>query len=101
MVTLRVRNDVPALRKRLFIEELRTTLSTCRRQGFDVVHYSIQSDHFHLIVEADDHDQMGRGMMSLCIRIISGWVSGSPNRTLNSRVLGPLGVIIKPAYKTP
>ena len=69
MVTLRVRDDVPRLRERRFIEELRTTLSTCRRQGFDVVHYSIQNDHFHLIVEADDHDQMGRGMMSLCIRI--------------------------------
>ena len=29
------------------------------------------------------------------------WVSGSPNRQLNSRTLGPSDVSIKPAYRTP
>ena len=38
---------------------------------------------------------------SLLSRIISGCVSGSPKRQLNSRTLGPLGVIIRPAYSTP
>ena len=34
-------------------------------------------------------------------RIINGWVSGSPNRQLNSSTCGPFGVSINPAYSSP
>src|SRR5262245_65588087 len=33
--------------------------------GLRLVHYSLQADHAHLIVEADDPDALGRGMKSL------------------------------------
>lgn len=40
-----------------------------RGEGFRVVHYSIQADHVHVIVEADGHAELSGGMRSLAIRI--------------------------------
>ncbi len=40
-------------------------IRSVRRIGFRVVHYSIQSNHLHLIVEADSRDDMVSGMRSL------------------------------------
>lgn len=37
------------------------------RSGFRVVHMSIQRTHLHLIVEANDQEQLSRGMQSLLI----------------------------------
>jgi REP element-mobilizing transposase RayT len=42
---------------------------SCCHAGFRLVHYSIQRDHVHLIVEADDHVALGRGMKALGTRI--------------------------------
>ena len=53
MVTLRVLDDVPRLRCARFLREFRKTLRKgARRPGFRVVHYSIQNDHAHFVVEA-------------------------------------------------
>jgi hypothetical protein len=37
--------------------------------GFRLVHYSIQRDHVHLIVEASSAGELGRGMKSLAARL--------------------------------
>jgi len=39
------------------------------RAGFRVVHFSVQGDHVHLIVEADDNRSLSHGMQSLAVRI--------------------------------
>jgi REP element-mobilizing transposase RayT len=39
------------------------------RFGFRLVHYSVQSNHLHLIVEADDKQALSRGMQGLAIRL--------------------------------
>jgi REP element-mobilizing transposase RayT len=38
------------------------------RDGFRVIEYSIQHDHLHMIIEADDHAELTRGMRSFVIR---------------------------------
>lgn len=54
-VTLKVRKDVPSLRTvRLVREVERTFVVCCERGAFRLVHYSLQGDHAHLIVEAKD-----------------------------------------------
>ena len=40
-----------------------------KRTDFRLLHYSIQRDHVHLIVEADDHGALDRGMKAVCSRI--------------------------------
>jgi REP element-mobilizing transposase RayT len=41
----------------------------CERGEFRVVHYSIQRDHVHLLVEAEGSAALGRGMKSIGARI--------------------------------
>jgi len=38
------------------------------REGFRLVHYSLQGNHLHAVVEAADRDALGRGMKALGIR---------------------------------
>jgi hypothetical protein len=70
LVTLRVRQGVPSLRRRSFLLELRPSLSrACEREDFRLVHYSVQRDHLHLIVEAEGTQALGRGMKAVGQRI--------------------------------
>src|SRR4030081_3561338 len=39
------------------------------RFGFRLIHYSIQGNHVHLIVEASDKHSLSRGMQALMIRM--------------------------------
>ncbi|HEY2406084.1 MAG TPA: transposase [Polyangiaceae bacterium] len=43
--------------------------ATRARLGFRIVHFSMQADHLHLIVEASDQRALSRGMQGLAIRI--------------------------------
>ena len=39
------------------------------RFGFRLVHYSVQREHLHLMVEAEDARALSRGMQGLCVRV--------------------------------
>jgi REP element-mobilizing transposase RayT len=65
-----VRRGIPSLRSRRFLRELRTSLrDACERQGFRVVHYSVQHDHLHLLVESAGKEALGRGMKAISARV--------------------------------
>jgi len=69
-VTLRVRTDVPSLRDVRIVDEIeRTFAKGCERQDFRLVHYSLQGNHAHLIVEARNREALGRGMMAIGARL--------------------------------
>ena len=69
-VTLRVQKDVPSLRTKRFMRAFRRSLrQACERDDFRVVHYSVQHDHVHLIVEAAEKDALGRGMKAVAARL--------------------------------
>jgi REP element-mobilizing transposase RayT len=72
---LRVHSAIGSLRKRFMYQALReATLSVALRElhdretgAFRIVHISIQRDHVHLIVEADNKTALSRGMQSFQI----------------------------------
>ena len=69
-VTLRIRAGVPSLRTLRLVREVERTLGRgCARPGFRLVHYSLQSNHVHLVVEAHDRAMLGRGMMAVGTRL--------------------------------
>jgi REP element-mobilizing transposase RayT len=69
-VTLRFREGLPRLRNRRLVCELRRSFGeACERDDFRLVHYSIQQNHVHLLVEAEDQAALGRGMKSIGARI--------------------------------
>ncbi len=68
-VTLRVRKGIPSLRSRRFVRAFQSSLAqACERGSFRVVHYSVQRDHVHLLVEAAGKRALGCGMRSVAAR---------------------------------
>ena len=68
-VTLRVRRGIASLRKWRVVREIEASFrEACDRGKFRLVHYSIQHDHAHLIVEAENARELGRGMMAIASR---------------------------------
>jgi REP element-mobilizing transposase RayT len=67
-VTTRVVDGLASLRHRdLYLQLREATLVTARREDFRIVHLSIQRNHLHLIVEADDQKALSRGMQGFSI----------------------------------
>ena len=69
-VTLRIAAGVPSLRGRRLFDEVRRALAAGReRFGFRLVHFSVQSNHLHLIAEAQDRRALALGMQGLSVRV--------------------------------
>ena len=69
-VTTRVRSEVWNLRThRCFRALRRAFMGGCERFGFRVVHFSVQGNHVHMIVEAPDAIALGRAMKGLDVRM--------------------------------
>jgi REP element-mobilizing transposase RayT len=87
-VTLRVVRGVPSLRGELF-RHVQIALARAReRFGFRLAHFSVQGNHLHLLVEADDERALSRGMQGLCVRVA---------RAVN-RVVGRRGSLFADRY---
>jgi REP element-mobilizing transposase RayT len=72
-VTLRLRRALPNLRQGHLFKVLRRSIRESGwRASFQVVHYSVQNDHVHLICEALDERGLSRGVQGLCVRIARG-----------------------------
>jgi putative transposase len=73
-VTLRVRRGLGSLRRydlaATIVEAFRNAAhDRRRRETFRVIHFSIQPDHLHLIVEAGSKRSLGRGLQGLVSRL--------------------------------
>jgi len=80
---------VPSLRTLSVVREFRRSLAEASERGsFRVPQYSLQSDHLHLIVEADDARALASGMKSIGARLA---------RAVN-RVLGRSGPVLDGRY---
>ena len=69
-VTLRAVAGVGYLRKQRVVSSIEEAFRQARiRFGMRVVHYSIQGNHVHILVEAEDRESLAKGMQGLAIRI--------------------------------
>ena len=69
-VTVRLRAGLPSLRRKGTVQELERCFAAGReRFGFRLVHYSIQSNHLHLLAEAEGRPSLARGMQGLLVRV--------------------------------
>jgi REP element-mobilizing transposase RayT len=68
-VTLRVEKDVPPLRSARLVADLeRSWREACERDRFRLVHYSVQGNHVHLIVEAASARDLACGLKAIAAR---------------------------------
>ena len=69
-VTARLQRGLPGLRRSRVFRVLRSCfLKGCDRKGFRLVHFSVQSNHLHLLCEAVNQERMVRGLQGLFVRI--------------------------------
>lgn len=72
-VTVRLCDRLPSLRRRAEFEVLASAFRRAsERSGFRVVHGSVQTNHVHLIVEADGRKELASGMNGLLTRVARG-----------------------------
>ncbi len=70
LITWRLRAGLPSLRSGALVREVRKSFAVaCERGEFRVIHFSLQRDHAHLIVEARDRTALGRGLKSIGSRL--------------------------------
>src|SRR5437667_10770862 len=87
-VTLRTGPAVRCLRSERVFPTVRRAFAAASHGGFRVLQFSVQDDHLHLIVEADDTRALRRGLRGLAIRVA---------RAVN-RALGRHGAVWQDRY---
>ena len=89
LVTMRVMEHVWNLRSQRCFSALKVAFHKGReRFGFQLNHFSVQGNHIHFIVEAEDEKALARGMQELTIRMA---------KALN-RVMGRHGKVFTDRY---
>ena len=69
-VTLKLDQALPNLRTKRLAKLIEQCLRQAKeREGFRLVHYSVQAHHLHLIVEAHDTQALGAGIKGLSVRV--------------------------------
>jgi REP element-mobilizing transposase RayT len=70
LVTMKVKEHVWNLRSRHACERVIESIRRAyERNGMRIVHYSVQKDHLHLVVEVCDVQGLSRGVQGLSVRI--------------------------------
>ncbi len=88
-VTTKLQRGLPPLRSKRAYAALRAAFAAgCNRAGFRLLHYSVQTNHLHMIVESTNGTCLSRGMQGLLIRVA---------RTLN-RLWGRSGRVFADRY---
>jgi REP element-mobilizing transposase RayT len=64
-INTKLRTEFPNIRRKEVLKILQACCQRAQRLGLRVIHYSIQSNHLHLICEAQDNAALGRGMQAL------------------------------------
>lgn len=84
-VTWRAVSGLASLRGIEVLPELVASIAKASSEAFRVVHFSIQDDHLHLVVEASDRSALRLGLQGLGVRL-----ARATNRVLrrSGRVLG-------------
>ena len=87
-VTIRARPGLPSLRSPRLFGALQRAIARASVDRFRVIHFSIQQDHGHFIVEGDDPRRARGGMHGLAIRLALAV----------NRVLGRKGRVVGDRY---
>ncbi len=69
-VTVRLMEGLPSLRRKPVLCLIKAAFAAgCERFGFRLIHWSVQSNHIHMLVEAENNESLSRGMQGLLVRV--------------------------------
>lgn len=60
------------IKNKEFLPILKRGILNSRKKGLRILHYSVQSNHIHFIIEADNNEILSNGMRSLTVTLVKG-----------------------------
>jgi len=64
------------IRNKICLRLLKRAILNSRKHGLRIIHFSLQHNHVHLIVESDTNQQLTKGMRSLTVTFAKGLDQG-------------------------
>jgi len=71
-VTMKLLPGLPSLRTEEYFLALLTMFEAAQKDNFRIVHFTVQSNHLHLLVEAEGKVALSRGVTGLAVRASRG-----------------------------
>ena len=71
-LTWKLKSGLGNLRSPKVMELFKISAAGARAHGLRIIHFSLQSDHIHMIAEADDKNSLAKGMRSFGCRFAKG-----------------------------
>ena len=68
-VTLRIGADLPSLRRRVLAKIIKQCIARSHKVGLRIIHFNIESNHLHFVIEADSNQARSRGVAGLKVSI--------------------------------
>jgi REP element-mobilizing transposase RayT len=67
-VTIKInKHIVHTLRNKIIFQKISRAITKARNKGIRLVHFTIQRDHVHMLIEAENKNQLGKAMQALGI----------------------------------
>jgi REP element-mobilizing transposase RayT len=64
-LTMRLKDKLPSLRKPTLLKEFKKSIRNAKEFGLFVLHFAVEENHIHIIVEAKSQKDLANGMRSL------------------------------------
>jgi REP element-mobilizing transposase RayT len=71
-LTLKIQKEKSGLKNKKILKILHSSIKKARILGLKIIHYTLEYDHVHLLVEASDKKILGKGMQSFGISFSKG-----------------------------
>lgn len=68
-LTIKVKSIKANIKNKIILHMLKRAILNARRQGLKVIHFSLEYDHVHLLIEADNNLTLGKGMKALGVTL--------------------------------
>ncbi|MDD4973652.1 MAG: transposase [Bacteriovorax sp.] len=68
-LTVKIKKIKAELKNKSVLSILKRAILNARKQGLKVIHYSLEYDHVHLLIEADNNHILSKGMQSFGVTI--------------------------------
>jgi REP element-mobilizing transposase RayT len=69
-VTIKIQKEIVyTLRNKIIFQKISRAIQRARQKGLRVIHFSIQRDHIHFLLEANDKIHLGKSMQAMMISL--------------------------------
>lgn len=71
-LTIKVRENKADIQNKLVLKRLHHAIARARLKGLRIIHFALEFNHLHILVEAQSHEVLHRGMQALGISLAKG-----------------------------